>query len=347
MPTFYDPVDFTKAETRNLVSQKLASAPAAPIQGQKYYDTTLLREGVYSGTAWDYFLADDRPVGSLGSGVLLRGYEPLVTVAASKTLALSDACTVQVCTAVCTITIPLNATVPYAIGTHIRLRRSTSATVTIALTAGVTVNNELGTANTLTTVSNFTLLRKIGTDTWVAVNPIHNNANLPGTPTLATQALGNVSLNAANTTCVARSCRPIVIASRTTAFTLTTTYADLAFNNVIRDSSAAYNATTGVFTAPYAGIYSFGCFVANYTGGTTFTLVGVGTIANTESLRLGLVAGTGFQVVSGNQRIFMAASATRRFGVQTGGANAAGSVEANATAQTACYISIEYLGIDT
>ena len=317
-------------------------------------------------------LLDDRPVGTLGSGVLLRGFEPLVTVAASKTLTLTDACTVQVCTAVATITIPLNATVPYAIGTHIRLRRSTSATVTIALTAGVTVLNELGTTNLLTTVSNFTLLRKIGTDTWVAVNPIHNNASIPGDATcltqsagnnstrlsstafvfqtlanLATQALGNISLNAANTTFVARSCRPIVIATRVTPLTLTITYTDFVFDNKIRDSSNAYNATTGVFTAPYPGIYAFSVYLSNFQGSSTWTLVGLSAVANTELTRISLAPGTNLHAPTGRQLVFLNAGDTRRFGVQVGVANANATVEANTTAQLACYMSIEYLGIDT
>ena len=317
-------------------------------------------------------LGDDRPVGTLGSGVLLRGFEPLVTVAASKTLTLTDACTVQVCTAVATITIPLNATVPYAIGTHIRLRRSTSATVTIALTAGVTVLNELGTTNLLTTVSNFTLLRKIGTDTWVAVNPIHNNASIPGDATcitqsagnnstrlsntafvfqtlanLATQALGNISLNAANTTFVARSCRPIVIATRVTPLTLTQTYTDFAFDNKMRDSSNAYNATTGVFTASYAGIYAFSVYVSNFQSVSTFTIVGLSAVANTELTRIAITPGPGLHAASGRQLVFLNSGDTRRYGVQVGGSNAGATVETNTTAQVACYMSIEYLGIDT
>lgn len=54
MPTFLDHVDFTKVEARNLVTHKLTAAPASPVIGQRYYDTTLLREGVYNGASWDY-----------------------------------------------------------------------------------------------------------------------------------------------------------------------------------------------------------------------------------------------------------------------------------------------------
>lgn len=54
MPTFVDHVDFSKLEARNLVTHKLASAPASPVAGQRYYDTGLNKEGVYNGASWDY-----------------------------------------------------------------------------------------------------------------------------------------------------------------------------------------------------------------------------------------------------------------------------------------------------
>jgi hypothetical protein len=54
MPTFLDHVDFSKVEARNLVTHKLTAAPASPVIGQRYYDTTLLREGIYNGASWDY-----------------------------------------------------------------------------------------------------------------------------------------------------------------------------------------------------------------------------------------------------------------------------------------------------
>lgn len=54
MPTFTDHVDFSKSEARNFVGHKLASAPSSPVAGQRYYDTTLNKEGVYNGSSWDY-----------------------------------------------------------------------------------------------------------------------------------------------------------------------------------------------------------------------------------------------------------------------------------------------------
>ena len=54
MTVFLGNVNFSQWEARNLVTHKLASAPVSPLQGQRYFDTTLNKEGVYNGTTWDY-----------------------------------------------------------------------------------------------------------------------------------------------------------------------------------------------------------------------------------------------------------------------------------------------------
>lgn len=44
--------DFNKNEIQNARMQNLASAPASPVAGQSYFDTTLLAECQYDGSAW-------------------------------------------------------------------------------------------------------------------------------------------------------------------------------------------------------------------------------------------------------------------------------------------------------
>ena len=78
MPTFLDHVDFSKVEARNLVTHKLAAAPASPVAGQRYYDTTLNKEGVYNGASWDRL----RATIANGLAVDVTRLSPLVTGAA-------------------------------------------------------------------------------------------------------------------------------------------------------------------------------------------------------------------------------------------------------------------------
>jgi hypothetical protein len=54
MANFIDHVEFNQVEARNLVTHKRATPPASPVQGQRYFDTSLNKEGVYNGTSWDY-----------------------------------------------------------------------------------------------------------------------------------------------------------------------------------------------------------------------------------------------------------------------------------------------------
>jgi hypothetical protein len=92
----------------------------------------------------------------------------IVTVSASKTLALTDAGTFQYCTnsSAASITIPLNASVAFASGTEIEIFRAGAGSVTVAATVGVTIlcmEAVYAVRNQYTSVS----LKKVATDTWI------------------------------------------------------------------------------------------------------------------------------------------------------------------------------------
>ncbi len=52
MPTLYGPLDIVKNELRNCVVQNLGTAPAAPVKGLIYFDSTANILYWYNGTAW-------------------------------------------------------------------------------------------------------------------------------------------------------------------------------------------------------------------------------------------------------------------------------------------------------
>ena len=215
-------------------------------------------------------LLDDRPVGSTGAGVSVRGYSPNVTVPASKILALSDANTSQICTAASTITVPANATVAFPIGTEILLLRNTSGTITLALTAGVTVTDRDGATNTLTDVRNFTLLKKTGNDAWIAVNPTPSNAFLPGNPTTTTQPVDTNNTTVSTTAFVQNAVATRLLSNRVALNPLNCDYP--ASSNVIIDTINATPCIAFISASGTSGIWRFPP-LRDYVGqGVTITL---------------------------------------------------------------------------
>jgi len=82
---------------------------------------------------------------------------------ASKNIELSN-------TSAITLTIPLNATVAFPIGTQIQLLQTNTGQVTVAATSGVTLNSNPG-LKLRAQWSAATLIKR-ATDTWVLVGDI-------------------------------------------------------------------------------------------------------------------------------------------------------------------------------
>lgn len=95
----------------------------------------------------------------------------IITITASKTLALTDASTIQLSTAstAVIITVPTNATAAFPIGTGIEVSQDGTGSLTISSATGVTINRNGSTATTgHLLIGQYTtaLLRKVGTDAW-------------------------------------------------------------------------------------------------------------------------------------------------------------------------------------
>ena len=83
MTSFLHDVDFRGFQALSLVTHKLASAPTnpAPVVGRRYFDTTLLREGVYNGTSWDYMtVAGVTSVSGIPPMVSSGGTSPTISI---------------------------------------------------------------------------------------------------------------------------------------------------------------------------------------------------------------------------------------------------------------------------
>jgi len=114
---------------------------------------------------------------SAGTIVFARWCEPawsannFVAVSGNKTLALTDAETTQNVTAASIITVPLNATVAFPIGTEIVIKSKTANEVSIAaVSVGVTINYKTGLK--INGQHAAATLKKEGTDEWWLVGDL-------------------------------------------------------------------------------------------------------------------------------------------------------------------------------
>jgi len=70
--SFLTPINLNQNELQNARIQNLATAPASPVSGQIYYDTTVSQLKVYEGTGW-------APVGGVATGAGAPATSPLST----------------------------------------------------------------------------------------------------------------------------------------------------------------------------------------------------------------------------------------------------------------------------
>ena len=99
----------------------------------------------------------------------------IVTVTASKTLALSDAGTLQYSTAATaiTITIPLNSSVAFPVGTEIEIMNYGGGAITIAqYSTSVTLNGSTSTTQIIADQYTGAVLKQVSANVWVAQGAI-------------------------------------------------------------------------------------------------------------------------------------------------------------------------------
>jgi hypothetical protein len=181
---------------------------------------------------------------------------PIVNVTGTKTLALTDANTVQDCTntALMTINIPTNATVPFPIGTQVAIKRRSTLAILIAGAVGVTVVDDQGNALGVgAQVEFFGRLYKLGADSWQLIRSIPDNPILPGNNATAfTQALNNNSTRVATTAYVNTSNRPYLhlSLSANTGNFAANSWNRLNFDTETTDTNNVHSTTTNLITIP-------------------------------------------------------------------------------------------------
>lgn len=165
---------------------------------------------------------------------------------------------------------------------------------------------------------------------------------LTGTPLTPTQALGTSNTSIATMQALQRRSQPIVLAGHSTGMVLpANVFVDVAFDTEFSDVANVYNNSTGIFTAPYTGLYHIVCSISSTT--TTLLALGLFNTANVELVRLGTAASptstflatngsTYYRLTSGEQIKLRAFSPTS--------ANLQGGTTLN-------YLNIVYAGIVT
>jgi len=149
---------------------RLATADSTLNLAAGIYDVfTSSKEGeaVYMGR----INIDGVTAGNLSTLLQIGDVGPTNVTATSKTLALSDAGTVQAATNASTQTfaIPLNASVAFPIGTFITFEQLGAGIVIVDAVAGVLLNGVDGSSKATPGQFSSGYIRKIDTDSWIAI----------------------------------------------------------------------------------------------------------------------------------------------------------------------------------
>lgn len=94
------------------------------------------------------------------------GASSVNSISTGYILALTDAFNIVSATDPLTITVPLNSSVAFPIGSQILITKTTTGTVSIAAASGVTIN-AAGNATQIASQYSIAVLVKVGTDSWI------------------------------------------------------------------------------------------------------------------------------------------------------------------------------------
>lgn len=126
----------------------------------KFNGTTVETDGVRS------IAGGGTGAATLEQAKINLGASSVNSINAGYVLALTDAFNIVSATSALTITVPLESSVAFPIGSQILLTKTTTGTVSIAGDAGVTIN-AAGNATQIASQYSIAVLVKVGTDSWI------------------------------------------------------------------------------------------------------------------------------------------------------------------------------------